>query len=275
MPIATFTPHRRVKPAGVSRCERVVIDIRIPIGRLAVHRVGNRRIRRYHPADAGVINPPVHVHKTDAVQLLLIREPAIRDALQAIGDRATDDIGGVQTIGPIRGTASQPESIEAHHLGHGSRVIRDGIGTAEMIGVDIARSPMAIRCKQRVYRHHATCRHDAVAELGVAGVRHHLEQTAHVGGGAVACDAVRHYLLIPLQVRAVAEGTAKMRLLSRCGVAVSRCACSLALSADCAARARRAYQQEQVPRHALLHDLNSRSCFHALPLGYSRARYFA
>jgi sulfite exporter TauE/SafE len=40
----------------------------------------------------------------------------------------------------------------------------------------------------------------------------------------------------------------KMRLLSRCGVAASRCACSLAIKANSAARAHRALHQEQNPR---------------------------
>lgn len=60
------------KPARIGIFQWAVIDVAVPIERLTVEWIRNRRIGRDHPPHRRVIHPAVHVHEAQIVQLLLV-----------------------------------------------------------------------------------------------------------------------------------------------------------------------------------------------------------
>jgi hypothetical protein len=69
----------RLEPARVGVLQRVVVDIRIPIERLRIQRIGNVRIRRYERAADRILHATVHVIEAHAAKHCLVREALARD----------------------------------------------------------------------------------------------------------------------------------------------------------------------------------------------------
>lgn len=170
------------KPARIGVFQRTVVNVAVPIKRLAVERRRNRGISRDHSPHRRVIDPAIQVHQREVVQLLLVGITPVGVVLERC-DRIL-----AQVIVPVRGIPSQPKRIKTHGLNHAALVIGDRIHTAQVIVVQVIRTGGAILVN-RMYCDDLAIRHDVVPVFRRAAAGgDHLEHPADVGrrrGGTV------------------------------------------------------------------------------------------